>query len=427
MSIDVSRLDIEVRDEAQWRRTLAITIPADIVTAERRKIAKTLARQVRIPGFRAGKIPPSVIEKRFGPALDREMVDKVVGDAYKEALDSQELRPISEGEIQKLDFEPEQDLAFEISFDVEPTYEFSRLTGFSVTRPATQVGDEEVDRVVERLREQQGSWVPVEEGRPEAGDLVSLTATQLNDEGEDELEPHDYDLQLGQGDAIEDVESAVYTLEVGQEGEFEVTFPDDFPNEERRGLSQKLRLKLRERKVRELPELDDDFARSVGEFEDLEALTSRIREDLEKEANDQAEGAVRGQLLDAIIDANPFDVPGSMVDRYIDSVLGQAGQGQVDPNDERMQVVREQFRPEAERAVKRMLVIEKVAEAKELAATEDDVDDRIEKIAEANDTSASEVYGRFQKSGRLEQIERELTEQKVFEYLKSESEIVDGA
>lgn len=425
MSIDVSRLDIEVRDGASWRRTMAVTIPAEIVSAERKKIAGKLAKQARIPGFRAGKIPASVIEKRFGPALDREMVDRVVGDAYKEALQAKELRPISEGEIEKIDFQPEQDLSFEISFDVEPSYEISRTGGFQVKRPATPVTDEDVTKVLDRLREQQGTWVPVEKGRPEAGDLVSLTATQLDADGEPEGEPHDYDLTLGEGDAIADVESAVYTLDVGEEGRFEVTFPDDFQNEERRGTTQALTLKLRERKVRELPELDDDFAKSVGDFEDLDTLRSRIREDLEKEAADQTEQAVRGQLLDAVIEANPFEVPVSMVNRYTESMFSQAGGGRMDPNDERLKEIFQQFRPQAEQAVKRILVIEKIAQEKELNASEDEIDARIEEIAAANDASVSEVYGRLQKSGRIEQIEREITERKVFEFLKGESEIVD--
>ena len=422
MSIDVSRLNIEVTDGAAWRRTMSVTIPADIVTSERKKIAKTLSKRVSIPGFRAGKVPASVIEKRFGQALDREMVDSVVGDAYKEALAAKEIQPISEGEVGKIDFQPEQDLTFEISFDVEPTFDISRLSGYSVERPAASVTDEDLDQVLDRLRGQQGTWEPTEEGRPEAGDLVSLTATQLED-GEPEGEPKEYDLNLGQGDAIEDVEAAVYTLNVGDEGDFEVTFPEDFANEERRGLTQNIRLKLRARKIRQLPELDDEFAKSVGDFETLEALKSRIREDLEKEAEQQSEQAVRSQLLDAILQANPFEVPVSMVNRYIDSVLGNSG---VDANDERMAGIREQFGPEAERAVRRILVIEHVAETKELKASEDDIDERIEEIAKANDTSAAEVYARFQKSGRLEQMERDITEKKVFEFLKAESEITDA-
>ncbi len=422
MTVEAAQLKIDLTEGEAWRRTLAVTVPADIVRAEREKISRTLAGRVRIPGFRAGRVPASVMEKRFGAALNQEMVDRVVGDAYREALRAQDLSPISEGEVEDISYEPDQDLTFSISFDVSPEIEFARVGGFSVERPAATVDDAAIDQVLERLRDQNGAWAPSEEGRPEAGDMVSVAVTRLDGDDGDDEEPRPYDLVLGDGDAIPDVEAAIYTLAVGEQGEFEVTFPDDFPNEERRGQSERLRIELRERKERQLPELDDSFARSVGDFEDLDTLRARIREDLMKEATDQAEGAVRGQLLNAIIEANPFAVPASMVDRYLDSILGNA-EG-ADP--ERLAEARAQLLPEATRAVQRILVIEKVAEAEQLKATEDEIDDRIEEMAEKSKSNPAEVYARLQKSGRIEQLEREITETKVFEHLKAQSTVTDA-
>ncbi len=422
MTLDVARLKIDLTEGEAWRRTLAVTVPADIVKTERQKIAKTLASRVRLPGFRAGRIPASVMEKRFGAALNQEMVDRLVGDAYREVLRLRELSPISEGEVEELDYQPDQDLSFTISFDVSPEIEFARLGGFAVQRPRADVKDADVDQVLQRLRDQNGAWAPVEEGHPVAGDLVSVSVTRLTDEGDDDEEPRPYDLVLGEGDAIPDVESAIYTLPVGEEGEFDVTFPDDFPNEERRGQSERLRILLRERKERQLPDLDDAFARSLGDFDGLDALKARVREDLEKEAAEQAEGTVRGQLLNAVVEANPFDVPATMVDRYLDSVLGNT-EG-ADP--QRLAEAREQLGPEARRAVQRILVVERIAEQQSLTASEDDIDDRVEEIAEKNDSNPSEIYARLQKSGRLEQLEREITERKVFEFLKEQSTITDA-
>lgn len=422
MTLDVERLTIDVSEGEAWRRTLSVTIPADVVRGERQKIARTLATRAKIPGFRAGRIPASVVEKRFGAALTQEMVDQVVGEAYREALRVRDLSPISEGQVEELNYEPDQDLTFRISFDVSPEIAFARLGGFAVQRPAATVGDDDVDRVVERLRDQNGAWAPVEKGRPSAGDLVSVTVTRLT-EGEDaDEDPRPYELVLGEGDAIPDVESAIYTLAVGESGEFDVTFPDDFPAEERRGQSERLRVLLVERKERQLPEVDDEFARSLGDFEGVDALRARIREDLEKEAAEQAEGAVRSQLLNAVVEANPFEVPSSMVDRYLQSVLGNA-EG-ADP--ERLAEAREQLWPEARRAVQRILVIEKVAEQEQLGATEDEIDQRIEEIAARNDANPAEIYARLQKSGRIEQLEREITERKVFDHLKAQSTVTDA-
>ena len=174
----------------------------------------------------------------------------------------------------------------------------------------------------------------------------------------------------------------------------------------------------------ELPDLDDDLARQVGDFETLEQLRAKVREDLERDADQQSESVVRGRLLDALLEANPFEVPLSMIHRYTDSILGEQQKG-IDP--ERLREVRQRLRPEAERVVQRILLIERVAESQGLTTTEDEIDARIEEIAAANDTEPAKVYAQLQKSGRIEALERELTERKVFDFLKSQSEIIEAS
>jgi trigger factor len=423
MTIDASSLNIDVQEGERWRRTLSVTVPAETVSQERRKIAQRLAGRLKLPGFRSGRVPTSVIEQRYGGALNRELLDQLVGDVYKEALRVHDLKPISEGEVQDLDWKPDQDLVFSISFDVQPEFDLSRVGGFAVERRRVEVPEEEVDRVLDRLRDQNGSWAPAEEGRAEKGDLVSVTVSRLED-GEVLGDPQDYDLLLGEGDAIPDVEEAIATLAPGEEGTFVVTFPDDFPNEARRGEQEELRIELRERKVRELPALDDDFARSAGEFADLEELRARIREDLTREAENQAESEVRARLLDFVAEANPFEIPATMIERYVDSVLGQ-NKDQMDP--EVLTRIQEQMRPEAERAVRRILVMERLGQTQDLEATEEELDDRIEKIAEQSNAEVAKVYADLQKSGRLEELERSITEQKVFDFLKEQSTITDAS
>lgn len=421
MTIEASSLTVDLQEGERWRRTLSVTVPAGTVSRERARIARDLAGRMKLPGFRSGKIPAGVVEKRFGPALNREVLDQVVGDAYKHALALQELKPISEGEIQELNWEPDQDLVFSISFDVEPHFEVSRISGFTAERPRVEVQEAEVEKVLERLREQNGAWKPAEEGKAQEGDLVAVTVTRL-EEGEPVGDPQDYDLLVGEGDAIPDVENAIQQLAPGEEEVFTVTFPDDFPNEDRRGDQETLRILLRERKLRELPELDDAFARSVGDFEDLESLRGRIREDLVKEAEQQAEGAVRRQLLDFILEANPFQVPVSMVNRYLDSMLGSP-EG---VDQEALSRAREQLGAEGEKAVRRILIIEHLAEAHSLQATDEEVDERVERIAQGSNSDVSKVYAQLQKAGRIEQIEREITEKKVFDFLKEQSTIKDA-
>ena len=421
MSLDVAKIRIDLEEGERWRRTLNVTVPADLVELERSAVAKKLAARIKLPGFRKGRVPKGVLEKRYGAVLNQETLDSVIGEAYREALAQQSVRPISEGEVENVRFEPDQDLTFSISFDVQPEFEISRLGGFTVERPNILVDDDQVDRVVQRLREQNASWAAADEGRPEPGNVVSVEIERRL-EGDPGGEAQPYEFILGQGEAIPDIEEAILSLEVGASGDFIVKFPDDFPNEERRGEEQHLRITLTGRRIQELPEPDDAFARSLGEFESIVELKGKLREDLEKEARDQEEGAIRGQLLDFVVDANPFSVPESMVKRYLASILGNANE--LPP--EKLAEMKEQLTPETERAVKRILVIDRIADGQDLRATEAELDERIESIAERAGQTRAEVYGNLQRNERMEALEREITETKVFDFLKEQSEIKDA-
>jgi trigger factor len=419
MPMDVSRLQVSLEEGERWRRTLSITVPAEIVQAEREAAVRKLSGQIRLPGFRDGKVPAKVIEKRFGPALNQELVDRVVGEAYREVLRDRDLRPISEGEVSKVDYDGSADLTFEVSFDVAPDIPLDRTSGFAVKRPTLNIGDAEVDKVLDRVREQHGTWVPMETGTPDEGDKVSVRIQRLADEGD---EPRPYEFELGKEEAIPEIEAAIRTLEVGGEGDFTVTFPDDFPTEAKRGESDELRIFLDGRKSLEMPELTDEFAAQVGDFETVEALRTRIREDLEKEAEEEAEAAVRSQLLEQLLAANPFDVPDSMLDQYIKSMIGE----DQELSAEQLAEARAQLGEQAGHTVKRFLVVEEFARKFELAATEDELDERIEEMAERAGTDPGELYARLQKAGRIERLEREITERKVFDALKAESTITEA-
>ena len=400
---------------------MSVTVPASVVQKEEQRAARQLASRARMKGFRKGRVPAKVIESRYGGALRREALDKLIGDAYREALAAEELRPISEGEVEDVQYQPEQDLTFAIAFDVEPVIDLERLGGFAVERSTPPFTDEHLAGVLARIQEQNGVWQPVEEGSPEDRDLVSVTILKLGGEEVRDGEGRDYDFVIGQGDAIPDIDQAIKSLEPGAAGDFDVTFPDDFPDESRRGDTERIRITLTGRRMLDVPELDDDLAKQVGDFETLDELKAKVRGDMEKEAAQAAEGAVRSRLLDLLLEANPFDVPQSMVDGYADSVIDDQGI----PED-KIADLREQIRPEAERAVKRILMIDRIADTQGLRATEDELDDRIEEIADANETAAAKVYAELQKAGRLEAIERELTETKVFNFLKEQSEIIDA-
>ena len=420
MSLDISKLEVSVAEGERWRRTLRITVPSTLVLDERKAALKQMSSKLKLPGFRAGKVPPAVVEKRFGQAVEKEVLDRVIGEAYRGALSDRSLRPISEGEVGEIDYQQESDLKFEISFDVAPQIELARLGGFKVQRPVNAVSEEQVEQVIARIREQAGTWIPEESGIPQEGELVSVHIQTL---GEEESEPRPYEFVLGRGQAIPDIEGSIGTLEVSGSGEFTIRFPDELEDEDRRGEEQRVRILLDGRKRLELPEMNDEFAQSVGEFETAGDLTEKVREDISKEAERDSDSAVRAALIEQILSANPFDIPESMIDKYVLAALG-------DPEDlpeERFHQAKEQIRPGALQTVKRHLVIDHIAETEGLAASAEEVDSRIEEIAEQSGATLSDVYTGLQKSGRLDHLEREITEQKVFDFLQSQSEVTEQA
>ena len=422
MTITSAQLQIDVQERERWRRTLSVTVPAEIVRQERDRAVKRLAGRIRLPGFRKGKVPASVVEKQYGSTLQKETLDRVIGEAYRGALTERSLQPISEAEVETVDYTPEQDLIFRVSFDVRPEIDLSQLGGFKIERPHIPVVDAEVDQVMARLRDQAGVWTLAADPGPALdGDLVTVRIVRLGADGEPEGEGQGYQLIVGEGDAIPDVEAAIQTLDPGSTGDFTVRFPDDFPNPERRGEEQWLRIRVLDRRTKELPALDDTFARSVGEFESLEALRARVRADLAEEARVHADSVATVRLLDAILEANPFEVPHSMVERYIESVLGDTGKA--DPQE--IEQAHAEIRPDAELGVKRMMLIGQVADLHGLHATNEDLSARIGEMAERAGVTPAQTRAQLEKADRLAGLERELTDRRVFAFLREQSEIHD--
>ena len=255
---------------------------------------------------------------------------------------------------------------------------------------------------------------------PATGDMVTVEITPIRAEGDTEpATPRRYEIILGEGQALPPIEDAIRTLKPGEAADFTVQLPvnaeqADGPTEEHR---VNIAMHGAQRAVR--PELDDAFAKSVGPFETVEELRARVSEDLQAEAEREAERQVRRDVMTQVVDANPFEVPRSMVDQYLEGVMP----AQEGADEERVREMREQARPAAENALKRMLIVERLAETESLHATPEEVEARVEEVAGRLDRPAAEVRGRLQKNGRLREIEEEITEKKVFDYLLSLSTI----
>jgi trigger factor len=420
MATEAAELKVSMEKPAAWSRRLTITVPAERIAREKKDAVQRLAKRVRLPGFRQGRVPAAVMERKFGPAIEQEAIEKVIGDAYRQALESENLQPITQGSIDDIEYEPGTDLTFKVELEVRPEVELERVGGFAVVREQAPVADEQVDEVLQRIRQENAVWVPKEGETPTAGDMAAVEITPLDDAtGAAPSEPRSYQVVIGEGHALPAVEDAVRTLKAGETGEFDVELPAGGEEPEGATTPHRMRIRMVDVKAPQLPELDDEFARGLGEFDDLAALRSRIREDLDREAEREAERGVRMQLMQQVIEHNPFDVPASMVRNYLERVMPTREGADA----ERVEEARQQMWPAAEHALKRMLIVERLAEMEALHATPAEIEARIEQMAERLGRPRGEVAGQLRKSGRLDELEQEITEEKVFGYLKSLSDV----
>ena len=409
-------IEITTKKSEGLERLLEVSVPADEVQQAEERTARRYATQARLPGFRPGKAPAALVRKRFKDAIRQQTIESILQDAYQEVIARQQLKVASTPHLHDVKFDEGKPLVFELHVEVRPEVKLSRTQGFRVTRPAATVSDEALGEQLDQLRDQRANWTPVSE-KPQASDMVTVLLATAGDDGT-LPEGKEYRLVLGGGQAIPGIEELIMRLNPGETAEDSVRWPDDFPDEAERDKSKPVRVALQEVKRKLLPPLDDAFAREVGDFESLEALRAAVLKDLESHAAREADAAVRQQLIDQIVQANSFDVPPSWVNQLVDGYMKAY---QV-PETERERFSAE-FRPIAERQVRRDLIVESVAEVEKLAATEADVDDRVAEVARNRSAEPGQVYASLQKAGRIKEIERAITEEKVFKWLLDQNTV----
>jgi trigger factor len=391
-------------------RLLQISVPVETVRDAEDKAARRYASSVRLPGFRPGKAPAAMIKKKFADAIRQETLESLVQEAYKEVLEREKLKLASQPHVHDVKFGENEPLTFELHLEVRPEIELARIQGFRVTRNERVVTDDQVREQIDQLRDQRASWAPTSD-RPSEGDMVTVELATADESGA-MAAGKQYPLVLGAGQAIPGIEELIMEAKAGETVERPVKWPEDFPDETQRSKTKTVRVTVQDVKRKTVPDLDDAFAREVGDFDSLDALTKAVRDDLETNAKRETESEVRQRLLDDIIGANQFDIPPSWVSQLVDAY---ANAYQI-PEGEKERFATE-FRPMAERQVRRDLVIDTVAERENLTATEADLDDRIAETAAKRGADPGQLYASLQKADRLKELERNITEDKVFKWL----------
>jgi trigger factor len=403
-------ITITPTESAGVSRRMQISVPADTVASYEEKAARKYATQARIPGFRPGKAPAAMVRKRYAAEVRQEAIELAMNDAFREAVEREGLKLAAQPHVHDLKAEPGQPLEFELHCEVRPELTLERLDGFTVTRRDSAVTDELVEEQIEKIREQKADWAPVED-KPAPGDMVTVMLSTADADGS-LPEGKEYRLVLGGGQAIAGIEELIMETSPGGTTERQVRWPEDFPDESQRGAAKLVRVVLTDVKRKALPALDDAFAREIGDFDTVQILRDAVRADMGEHSKREADAEVRGQIIDQIVEANPFDVPKAWVMQLVDGYMQMYGV----PDAEKQRFTQE-FIPMAERQVRRDLIIDTIAERESLTASASAVDARIEELAKARNVDPGQVYAQLQKSGRLQEIERELTEDRVFGWL----------
>jgi trigger factor len=412
----MNQITVEKTAEDSASKSLRVTVPVDRVREAEARALKYYAKRARLPGFRPGKAPDTVVRKRFGDAIRQTVLEEVIRESWETAKSSESLKPITDPSIRNLKFEEGSPIEFELLVEVRPELKLDRIGGFRLERRVAPVSDQAIEEQLARIQEQKAAWIPVEGVRPAPGQMVRVEVAPIENGVAGPSQPHD--LVLGENQAIPELEERIMSLLPGENTEAEVRFPDDHPEESRRGQTRRVRIALHEVKRQELPPLDDALAREVGDFESLAGLRAAIREDLEREAAREADIQVRQQLLSQIVEANRVEAPHSLVHRLIH---GYAEMYRVP--EAQLPGFEQQFHQVAEMQVKRDLVLEAMAESHGLRATEAELDERINSIAAARGAPAGQVYASLQKANRLQELERSITDGKVFDFLLKQSTI----
>jgi trigger factor len=396
--------------------SLAVSVPPESVRAAEERATRAYQQRARLPGFRQGKAPAAVVRKKFAEDIRQQALQELVQESWRAAVEQEKLKPIADPHIHNLKWEEGAPVTFELHVEVKPELKLERLGGFQLTRTIPAVTEAQVDAQLNELRGQRAPWTPVLGEKPKPKDLVHVTIATR--EGAEIKDPQPYQLVLGEGRAIPEVEERIMTLLPGEIVDATVRFPDDFAEEAKRGQTRDVRITLHEVKRQQLAELDDAFAREVGDFESLAALRQAVTEDLRKEAERDADARVRAELIEQIMSANAVTAPRPLVERAL-YVYAQA----YGVPEERWPQFTEEFRPVAEAQVRRDLVLDHVMDAQQLRATEAELDQRIQELAERRGMPPAQLYASLEKAKRLRDVERSITEEKVFAYLLSQSTV----
>jgi trigger factor len=429
-----NNLHITVTDQERCKKQVQIEIPADLVRAETDKLASDLARRVRVPGFRPGHVPKSVIKTRFRKELRDEVASQLIPEALRDAVRQREIKLVAEPRLNEMKFGEDESIRATFTIEVAPEFELSNYRGLPLTKRVYKVRDEDVERVIERLREAQAELVPVEDRSAELGDVVVVNLTGRfsgNHRAEQEEVKHqEADIELGAAGLLKEFERALVGARPGDVKNFTVEYPQDYFDETYAGCKVAYTAEVIAIRRKELPELDDEFAKSVNdECKTLAELRAKIRSQLEQRAARRSEQELREAAIQELVDRNRFDVPEAMVSSELDSRMRSLrhdlAKGGINPSRVHVdwEALRESHRQSAERQVRAAFILGRIAEVENIEVSDEDLERELERLAEGINASAATLKARLTKENALDTIKEQVKNHKALDVVIASANI----
>ncbi|HID1566077.1 TPA: trigger factor [Staphylococcus aureus] len=415
---------------------LTVTVPAEKVNKALDQAFKKVVKQINVPGFRKGKVPRPIFEQRFGvEALYQDAIDILLPDAYGEAIDETDIKPVAQPEVSVTQIEKGKDFIFEATVTVEPEVKLGDYKGLEIEKQETELSDDELQEAIDHSLGHLAEMVVKEDGVVENGDTVNIDFSGSVDGEEFEGgQAEGYDLEIGSGSFIPGFEEQLEGMKVDEEKDVVVTFPEEYHAEELAGKEATFKTKVNEIKFKEVPELTDEIANELdAEANTVDEYKENLRKRLAEQKDTDAENVEKEEAITKATDNTTIDIPEAMVNTELDRMVSEFAQRiqqqgldlqtyfQISGQDETQ--LREQMKDDAEQRVKTNLTLTAIAEAEKIEATDEDIDKELEKMSKQFNISVEDIKNTL---GNTDIIKNDVRIQKVIDLLRGNAKFVEG-
>jgi trigger factor len=418
----------EVVDVNATRKNVRVEIPSDVVNAEIDRIARDYSRKARVPGFRPGKTPPRVIKQRFKDQILHDVAHDLIPRAVDNALRENGFEAVDTPDVRDVNIEEGQPLTFTASFDTVPVFDPGDLSTIAYTRASTAITDDAVDLSMQRLRDRAARFEPVEGRGIAHGDTAVVDLERRDPNGAADKHT-DVNIELGAKANPPQFDEQLLGLEIGATKSFEIHYPQDYTITELANTDVSYTVTVKALKRRVLPELDDEFAKDMGEFDTLDALKARVRDDLEHEAKHAAEREDRAELMKQLATRLPFEAPPSMVEREVDRRLEEFARRLIDQKIDPRQAgidwnaFRDSQREVAREGVAAALVLDEIIRREHIEVGDDEVEREVARYAERTGRTPAAVRAALEKEGGLSRVSSGLRREKAVEFVLTRASV----